>query len=91
MHLYPVISIMNYRPATKSAAVMAADYDRDQIRRDLNSLRRNVHELCTRSMTGFDCNRFVDSNADKTVAAVTPAAAVVVKTTTAPNSFCDKV
>ncbi|PII48888.1 hypothetical protein BKN43_00005, partial [Klebsiella quasipneumoniae] len=39
-----------------NAPVVASqhDYDRDQIKRELNSLRRNVHDLCTRSGTSFD-------------------------------------
>lgn len=64
------------------------DYDRDQIRRDLNSLRRNMHELCTRSTTGFDCSRFLDGT-DK------PTQPIIVKTATVAGQqsslVCDKV
>ncbi|ABS76416.1 unknown [Antheraea pernyi nucleopolyhedrovirus] len=69
----------------RSAPVITADYDREQLRRELNSLRRSVHELCTRSATGFDCNRFLDG-ADKTPP-------VVIKTAAAPQSsvLCDRV
>ncbi|AAN28124.1 hypothetical protein QKT50_gp003 [Rachiplusia ou multiple nucleopolyhedrovirus] len=47
-----------------NAPVVASqhDYDRDQIKRELNSLRRNVHDLCTRSGTSFDCNKFLRSD-----------------------------
>nr|WRK23808.1 hypothetical protein [Bombyx mori nucleopolyhedrovirus] len=38
------------------------DYDRDQIKRELNSLRRSVHDMCTRSGTSFDCNKFLRSD-----------------------------
>nr|ALR71223.1 hypothetical protein AGNV_165 [Anticarsia gemmatalis multiple nucleopolyhedrovirus] len=49
---------------TTNAPVIVSnhDYDREQIRRELNSLRRSVHELCTRSTTGFDCNRILESS-----------------------------
>ncbi|AGA16161.1 hypothetical protein [Thysanoplusia orichalcea nucleopolyhedrovirus] len=52
------------------------NYDPDQIKRELNSLRRNVHDLCTRSGTSFDCNRFLRSE-DMTSVIIAPA-----KTTT---------
>lgn len=38
------------------------DYDQDHVRNELNTLRHNMHELCTRTMTNFDCNRFLPSN-----------------------------
>ncbi|ANF29777.1 ORF-129 [Catopsilia pomona nucleopolyhedrovirus] len=43
--------------------VVTTNYDRYQLRRELNSLRSNVHEMCTRSaaITGntFDCGKFL--------------------------------
>ena len=85
-----------HRPtaARNAAAVVTVDSDQNQLRRDLNSLRRNVHELCTRSATGFDCNRFLDSTDRRFIDNTTDRApaAVVVKTTTAgQNLICDKV
>ncbi|AGR57184.1 hypothetical protein [Choristoneura rosaceana nucleopolyhedrovirus] len=74
------------RSTMKNAAAMTADYEREQLRRDLNSLRRSVHELCTRSTTGFDCNRILDG--------VDKAPAVIVKTAAAgqhSSLICDKV
>ncbi|AAP29798.1 unknown [Choristoneura fumiferana multiple nucleopolyhedrovirus] len=74
------------RPTMRNAAAVAADYDREQLRRDLNSLRRSVHELCTRSTTGFDCNRFLDG--------VDKAPAVIIKPAAAgqhSSLICDKV
>lgn len=62
------------RPTMKNTAAVTADYDREQLRRELNSLRRSVHELCTRSATGFDCNRFLDAG-DRAPAVVVKAAA----------------
>ncbi|AJD09301.1 hypothetical protein [Condylorrhiza vestigialis mutiple nucleopolyhedrovirus] len=68
------------------------DYDREQIKRDLNSLRRSVHELCTRSTTGFDCNRILESSSSNDVITKPP---VIIKSSavTAGQStlMCDKV
>lgn len=80
--------------ARNAAAVVTVDYDQNQLRRDLNSLRRNVHELCTRSATtGFDCNRFLDSTDRRFIDSSDRAAAVVVKTAGQNNQnlICDKV
>lgn len=74
------------RPPMTNTTVVTTDYDSDQLRRELNSLRRNVHELCMRTLTGFDCNRFLD-NVDKIPA-------ITVKTTAKDrhsNLICDKV
>jgi hypothetical protein len=72
---------------TANAPVIYHDYDREQIRRDLNSLRHNVHELCTRSTTGFDCNRILELSSNVT----TPP--VIIKSSPATQStlMCDKV
>ncbi|ABM05441.1 Mv-ORF125 peptide [Maruca vitrata nucleopolyhedrovirus] len=53
-----ITSRINNAPVVSSQT----DYDRDQIKREINSLRRNVHDLCTRSGTSFDCNKFLRSD-----------------------------
>ena len=84
---------MNNRPMMRTAnapvIVSNHDYDREQIRRDLNSLRRSVHELCTRSTTGFDCNRILETSSSNVI--TKPPVIIKNSAVTASQSTCDKV
>ncbi|QBC76121.1 nesp142 [Neophasia sp. alphabaculovirus] len=81
------------RTANAPVIVSNHDYDREQIRRDLNSLRRSVHELCTRSTTGFDCNRILESSSSSND--VITKSPVIIKNSAATVGqsalVCDKV
>ncbi|AAK85569.1 hypothetical protein [Epiphyas postvittana nucleopolyhedrovirus] len=77
---------MNRRINNAPVMVAGHDYDREQLKRDINSLRHSVHELCKRSTTGFDCNRLLESSTD------TAKPTVVIKTTAAEqHTICDKL
>ncbi|USC25990.1 hypothetical protein [Palpita vitrealis nucleopolyhedrovirus] len=45
--------------ATLVTSTSQRDYDTVQMKHELNSLRRNLHDLCARSNTSFDCNKFL--------------------------------
>jgi hypothetical protein len=47
---------------TSTPNVRPYDNDHDIVRNDLNTLRYDLHELCTKTMTNFDCNRFLLPN-----------------------------
>ncbi|UZE89809.1 hypothetical protein [Parapoynx stagnalis nucleopolyhedrovirus] len=55
---------------TSTSNVRRYDTSQDQIRNEINTLRHNMHDLCTRTSTNFDCNKFLTSDTgDKMVIA----------------------
>jgi Protein of unknown function (DUF2576) len=44
---------------TSTSNVRRYDNSQDQIRNEINTLRYNMHDLCTRTSTNFDCNKFL--------------------------------
>lgn len=38
---------------------VASAYEQKMTRRDLTNLRHNMHDMCTRSNTNFDCSKFL--------------------------------
>ncbi|AKN81015.1 hypothetical protein [Lonomia obliqua multiple nucleopolyhedrovirus] len=63
-----------YRTSLKPNNALNArhyDYDRDQLKRDINNLRHNMHDLCTRTSTNFDCSKFLRNDNTVTAAVMT--------------------
>ncbi|AOT85603.1 cyun145 [Cyclophragma undans nucleopolyhedrovirus] len=73
-------------PKTPLTGARIHDSDKTQmLRRELNSLRRNVHEMCTRSLTNtnFDCSKLLNGDENAPVLNYTA--------TTLPPMAVDKI